>query len=135
MSECRAVFERRPFEPWVTLRSEEFVYHLPVDCSVVTKVFPFVITKRHLSILETDPERFYFLFALLHHAYQMRNLAAAPDTDANFDRILFEPEPKVEKFLDQADAVSNGAISAHVSRLTARDLGSLGQGQWFKCRN
>ena len=75
-----------------------------------------------------------FLFALLNHAYQIRNPAAAPDTDANIDKILFEHIPMVEKLLDRADAVSHGAISAHVSRLTGRNLESLRRGQWFESR-
>lgn len=125
MSEYNVVQERLPYEPWVTLCDEESTYHLPVEGSFVSKLFAFPITKRHLSILEIDPERFYFLFAVLHRVYRLKSSAVALDVDEKFDQILCEPQPLVVRLLDRADAENNRAISAHVSKLTGRDLESL----------
>ena len=128
----KVVFKHEPYEPWVTKQGEQLIYHLPVESGFASLLFTFVISDKHLSVLKTDNERYYFLFAVLHRRYQMKNPASAPKADRHFDLILLGDIPDVERLLNLEDTEGNGAVSNLIQSRMGRKEAPMRSGHWFK---
>lgn len=131
MTTEKIVFERKPYEPWVTKQGDQLTYHLPVESGFASLLFTFPITEDELAVLKADEERYYFLFAILHRRYQMQNPASAPKADRHFDLVLFGDTPDVEKLLNLQDAESNGAVSNLIRIKMGREQEPMRNGNWF----
>jgi len=127
----RVIFERKPFEPWVTEQGDQLTYHLPVESGFASLLFTFAITAEELAVLKTNEERYYFLFAILHRQYQMKNPRTAPKVDKHFDLVLFGNIPDVERLLNLRNSEGNGAVSNLVRITMKRDLEPMRNGKWF----
>ena len=99
--------------------------HMDRNC-----VFP--ITERHLEALQNDT-RYLFLFAALHHPFQLLQTELSPEEVATYlDTILFAPEGEVEAFLSELDhGRANGAISNLVHIYAGADRDAMRAGRWF----
>ena len=49
MTTEKIVFERKPYEPWVTKQVDQLTYHLPVESGFASLLFTFPITKDELA--------------------------------------------------------------------------------------
>ncbi|MBU2980896.1 hypothetical protein KO498_03625 [Lentibacter algarum] len=126
------LLEARPYEPFVTREGAQLVYHLPVESSVVSKMFSFEITEDEFGVLDNDAPRFYFLFALLHEKYQYMPPTGETGYDKLFPRVLLGSGRDVEALLTHADKAANGAIAAHVADRLGADFDALREGVWFQ---
>ena len=124
------VLEMRPYEPHVSQRDGQPVYHLQLKSGAARRELLFEITEEELRVLEADAQRYYFLFALLHLKYQHQ--ADAPRFDKLFPRILLGAGADIEALLSREDAASNGGLARHVEELLGHDFDMLRGGQWFQ---
>ena len=93
----------------------------------------FPITERHLEALR-DHERYLFLFAALHHPFQLRQTELSPAEVATYlDTILFAPDDAVEAYLTTLDhGTANGALSNLVHIYAGADRDAMRAGSWFR---
>ncbi|MFT4201950.1 hypothetical protein [Gordonia sp. (in: high G+C Gram-positive bacteria)] len=126
------VLRRGNWTPLVIERDGQLVYDIPIDSGVVSFSREFPIGPDEFRVLRDDVERYYFLFAALHHPYQLAetNLSEA-ERQRVFRTILFGSRDEVEAYLTAADGAGNGAISNLVGIVTQADYRELRAGRWF----
>lgn len=132
MPNPKTVFTKQAWEPSVTRhRNGGLVYRLPVESGFASKFVKLKITDEHLSILQSDDERFYFLFAFLHWLFQRYPMTDHQTAENHLEAILLSPKNEVEELLNRVDAESNGAVSHFAKQKMGRHGERLGNGVWL----
>ncbi|RXV69534.1 hypothetical protein D1006_31335 [Burkholderia stabilis] len=123
---------RDPYAPVVIERDGRLLYRIDIESGHASFHREFPVDRDAVRVLRDDAERYYFLFAALHHPYQLRatNLSDA-ERERYFSTILFAGRDEVEAFLTQLDRGSNGAVSNLLRIFTQADYGQLRAGRWF----
>ncbi|MDR6501948.1 hypothetical protein J2785_005128 [Burkholderia ambifaria] len=123
---------RDPYAPVVIERDGRLLYRIDIESGHASFYREFPVEPDAVRVLRDDAERYYFLFAALHHPYQLRatNLSDA-ERERYFSTILFAGRDEVEAFLAQLDRDSNGAVSNLLRIFTRADHGQLRAGRWF----
>ncbi|MGS0891531.1 hypothetical protein ACVBGC_03070 [Burkholderia stagnalis] len=123
---------RDPYAPIVIERDGQLLYRIDIESGHASFFREFPIESDAVRVLRDDVERYYFLFAALHHPYQLSatNLSDA-ERERYFNIILFADRDDVEAFLTQLDRAGNGAVSNLLRIFTRADLGLLRAGRWF----
>ena len=122
-----------PWGPRV-LRSEgRLVYEIYVASGHADREERLPIAERHAQVLSTDPERYWFLFAALHHPYQLIETRLNADRLSEYlDTILLAEPAVVEVFLTDLDHGSaNGALSNLLRIFVDADYARMRAGHWF----
>lgn len=125
------IFKRGPWQPLVFDQAEGLVLHVPIESGFLGFNLTFAILPADLAVLREDDERYYLLFAYLHHVYQMRSRVACPVQDPLIARILHGPQEEVAALLTATDRDSNGAVANLASKYLDRDYKSFRAGRWF----
>jgi hypothetical protein len=83
--------------------------------------------------LQKDKERYYFLFAALHHPFQLKKThLTKTEVEMYFQKILHEGKQSTEEFLNLLDKQCNGCISNFVRIYLGREVSFLKLGKWFE---
>lgn len=136
MPNPETVFTKQAWEPYVTKdRDRGLVYRLPVESGFASKFVKLKISDEHLSILQSDDERFYFLFAFLHWLFQRCPMTDHQTAENHLETILLSPKNEVEELLNRVDAESNGAVSNFLQLKWSESSSQINQGVWFKDRS
>lgn len=88
---------------WVARKNGRLLYHFPVDSGFASLLFEYEITKEHLFALQTDEERFYLLFAVMHDTHQLAPKPTATMCAEIFDTVLLAENCMLSEFLADAD--------------------------------
>jgi hypothetical protein len=125
--------KRGQFASMVVRRGEQLELNMLVASGHFDRDCEFPITERHLEALRDD-ERYLFLFAALHHPFQLSATELGADDVATYlDTILFAPKDEVEAFLTELDhGQANGAISNLVHIYAKADGPAMRAGHWFR---
>ncbi|NTX29923.1 hypothetical protein HT746_22855 [Burkholderia pyrrocinia] len=123
---------RDPYAPVVIERDGRLPYRIGIESGHASCYREFPVEPDAVRVLRDDAERYYFLFAALHHPYRLRatNLSDA-ERERYFSTILFAGRDDVEAFLTQLDRGSNGAVANLPRIFTKADYGQLRTGRWF----
>ncbi|QQK04251.1 hypothetical protein JFN94_23045 [Burkholderia anthina] len=126
------VVSRDPYAPVVIERDGRLVYRIHIESGHASFHREFPVDPDAVRVLRDDAERYYFLFAALHHPYQLRatNLS---DTECEryFGTILFADRDAVEAFMTECDRAANGAVANLLRIFTQADYRQLRAGRWF----
>ena len=125
--------KRGQFASMVVRYGEQLELDILVASGHLDRNCTFPISERHLEALRDD-ERYLFLFAALHHPFQLPDTELDPAQVATYlDTILFAPHNEVEAFLTDLDhGRANGAISNLVHIYAGADGPALRAGHWFR---
>ncbi|WP_396330893.1 hypothetical protein [Burkholderia anthina] len=126
------VVSRAPYAPVVIERDGRLLYRIDIESGHASFYREFPVDPDAVRVLRDDAERYYFLFAALHHPYQLRatNLSDA-ERERYFRTILFADRDAVEAFMTACDRASNGAVANLLRILTQADCRQLRAGRWF----
>ncbi|MBT0959311.1 hypothetical protein IV417_18125 [Alphaproteobacteria bacterium KMM 3653] len=121
------------WSPVVHRRGAQLFYEMPVASGHADRHFSFEIKARDLAVLEQDAERYWCLYAALHHPYQLKETELGPAMRAKYFETILHGTPKqAEAFLTQLDhGAAKGAISNLVSICMKRDQAPMRAGQWL----
>jgi hypothetical protein len=123
---------RDPYAPIVIERDGRLLYRIDIESGHASFHRDFPVDSDALRVLSDDAERYYFLFAALHHPYQLSatNLSDA-ERERYFSTILFAGRDEVEAFMTACDRASNGAVANLLRIFTQADYRQLREGRWF----
>ncbi|CAB3746633.1 hypothetical protein B7G54_34515 [Burkholderia puraquae] len=123
---------RDPYAPIVTERDGRLRYRIYIESGHASFYRDFPVEPDAVRVLRDDAERYYFLFAALHHPYQLSatNLSDA-ERERTFSTILFAGRDEVEAFMTELDRASNGAVANLLRIFTQADYRQLRAGRWF----
>lgn len=123
---------RDPYAPIVIERAGRLLYRIFIESGHASFCRDFPVEPDAVRVLRDDAERYYFLFAALHHPYQ---LSATNLSDAEraryFSTILFAGRDEVEAFMTELDRASHGALANLLRIFTQADYRQLRAGRWF----
>ena len=117
--------------PRVYRDGDALMYHFPVESSFVSHSFSFEISHDHLHVLQTNRERFYLLYAALHHPHQLPPRPDEAERRAYADTILLGDEETVATFLDAKNEEANGAVTSLLRQYFESEESRPQQGSWF----
>ncbi|VWB91966.1 hypothetical protein BLA13014_04276 [Burkholderia aenigmatica] len=123
---------RDPHAPIVIERDGGLLYRIYIESGHASFYRDFPVDPDAVRVLSDDAERFYFLFAALHHPYQL-SATNLSDTEREryFGTILFAGRDDVEAFMTELDRASNGAVANLLRIFTQADYRQLRAGRWF----
>ncbi|MDR8031118.1 hypothetical protein KPA93_09625 [Burkholderia cenocepacia] len=123
---------RDPYAPIVIEQDGRLLYRIHIESGHASFDRDFPVEPDAVRVLRDDAERYYFLFAALHHPYQLSatNLSDA-ERERYFGTILFAGRDEVEAFMTECDRASNGAVANLLSIFTQADYRQLREGRWF----
>lgn len=123
---------RDPYVPIVTERDGRLLYRICIERGHASFYRDFPVDADAVRVLRDDAERYDFLFAALHHPYQMSatNLSDG-ERERYFSTILFAGRDEVEAFMTARDRASNGAVENLPRIVTQADYRQLRAGRWF----
>ena len=126
------IFKRDGWVPRVVKTGNGFALEVPVASGHAQYTCTFALTAAQVDILQDDEERYYFLYAALHHPLQRgadrMSEAAAQGVIAT---VLEGNRDAVEQALTKQDHQSNGAVSNLVRICLKRDQAPMRAGRWF----
>ena len=123
---------RDPHAPIVIEQDGRLLYRIHIESGHASFYRDFPVEPDAVHVLRDDAERYYFLFAALHHPYQLSetNLSDA-ERERYFSTILFAGRDAVEAFMTDRDRASNGAVANLLRIFTQADYRQLRDGRWF----
>ncbi|MBN3843785.1 hypothetical protein [Burkholderia sp. Ac-20349] len=123
---------RDPLAPIVIERDGGLLYRINIESGHASFYRDFPVDPDAVRVLSDDAERFYFLYAALHHPYQL-SATNLSDTEREryFSTILFAGRDDVEAFMTELDRASNGAVANLLRIFTQADYRQLRAGRWF----
>ena len=123
---------RAPWAPIVIEQDGCLLYRIYIESGHASFHRDFPVEPDAVRVLRDDAERYYFLFAALHHPYQLSatNLSDA-ERERYFSTILFAGRDEVEAFMTALDRASNGAVANLLRIFTQADYRQLRAGRWF----
>lgn len=121
------------YAPRVLRRGGGPLWEMHVASGFADRVVELPLSEADLGVLRSDEERYWFLFAALHHPYQ---LSETHLDDAELARwcqaVLHAPRAQTEDFLTRLDhGRAGGAISNLLRIFTGADTARLRDGHWF----
>ncbi|HDR9771519.1 TPA: hypothetical protein QDC27_007070 [Burkholderia cepacia ATCC 25416] len=118
--------------PIVTEHDGRLLYRICIESGHASFHRDFPVEPDAVRVLRDDAERYYFLFAALHHPCQLSatNLSDA-ERERYFRTILFAGRDEVEAFMTALDRASNGAVANLLRIFTQADYRQLRAGRWF----
>jgi len=124
---------RDAYAPRVLRRGGGPLWEMYVASGFADRVVELPVSEADLGVLRADGERYWFLFAALHHPYQLTQTYL---DDAELARwcqaILHAPRAQTESFLTRLDhGRANGAISNLLRIFVDADTARLRDGHWF----
>ncbi|VBB13507.1 hypothetical protein [Burkholderia stabilis] len=123
---------RGPYAPIVIERDGGLLYRIDIESGHASFHREFPVEPDAVRVLRDDAERYFFLFAALHHPYQLRATSLSDaERERYFGTILFAGSDEVGAFLTRLDRGSNGAVSNLLRIFTQADYAQLRAGRWF----
>lgn len=112
----------------------KLIYYFPVESGHVSYWFEYEITNEYLNVLQTDEERFYFLFALMHHTHQLQPHPTKKMRNEIFNTILLADKTTVSKYLTKNDGrrYAHGGISSLVGKFMDWKSNLPQPDNWFR---
>ncbi|WP_175870212.1 hypothetical protein [Burkholderia sp. BCC0397] len=123
---------RDPYAPIVIEQDGRLLYRIDIESGHASFYRDFPVEPDAVRVLRDDAERYYFLFAALHHPYQS-SATNLPDAEREryFSTILFAGHDAVDAFMTERDRASNGAVANVLRLFTQADYRQLREGRWF----
>ncbi|MDN7429312.1 hypothetical protein [Burkholderia sp. AU45388] len=123
---------RDPYAPIVIEQDGCLLYRIYIESGHASFYRDFPVDLEVVRVLRDAAERYYFLFAALHHPYQLSatNLSDA-ERGRYFSTILFAGRDEVEAFMTALDRASNGAVANLPRIFTQADYRQPREGRWF----
>lgn len=124
---------RGAYAPRVLSRGDGPLWEMYVASGFADRICELAITEADLAVLAADEERYWFLFAALHHPYQLTETYLGDAELARWCRVILHgSRPETEAFLTRLDyGRANGAVSNLLRIFCGAEAARLRAGSWF----